>query len=322
MRVAVVFLDQNKWIELARAITGSNGQACPQGLVDQVRKAVETNQLVLPLTAANIYETHKVNKPERRHNLAFLQATLSRGMVLRGRQKRLTTEIAAVLAACCNIARPELDDRWFLSKVFLEAFAECDDERLGGRPSERTINFIRQNPSRCLYEYLAGTPEAIRTAAIIRFSDGSERLRALIEDRRARHANETMSVRRRIYSALLMINDLDPILLTANAIGLPWREILDVGDRNARRIIDEVPTYYIEREVALRLEAQSRPIEENDFRDMQTFCAVIPYVDLVVGEKQFVNLARQARLDKTFNVQLETDLIALGKFLDQPGERR
>ena len=63
--------------------------------------------------------------------------------------------------------------------------------------------------------------------------------------------------------------------------------------KNAHKVINDSPTYYIEREIALRLEAQqNRPIEKNDFRDMQTFCAVVAYADVVVAENQFANLAQ------------------------------
>src|SRR3989337_1238326 len=83
----------------------------------------------------------------------------------------------------------------------------------------------------------------------------------------------------RIQSAILMINEVDLILKFANRAGFPWKTVGDLGEKAARRIIEGVPTYYVEREIALRLEAQTRPIEENDFRDMQSFCAIIPYAD-------------------------------------------
>jgi hypothetical protein len=83
----------------------------------------------------------------------------------------------------------------------------------------------------------------------------------------------------------------------------------------ARRIITDVPTYYIEREITLRLEAQDRPRHENDFRDMQSFCAVLSYADQVIGENQFVNLAPQAGLNKKYRAELATDVLAVRKYL-------
>jgi hypothetical protein len=40
-------------------------------------------RLLVPLTATNLYETHKIDIQERREHLAWVQATLSQGMVFR-----------------------------------------------------------------------------------------------------------------------------------------------------------------------------------------------------------------------------------------------
>lgn len=194
---------------------------------------------------------------------------------------------------------------------FFEAFAEWDDERLGFPISERVIDFIRNRPAHCLYEYLVDTPDDVRVAAVRKFSDGLEQLRQRIEDRRRRHANESLSLRRRIQSVMLLNNEIELVIGFAKKAGIPWSTVADIGSANARRIMSDVPTYYVEREIALRLEAQKRPIEENDFRDMQSFCAIIPYADEVITEKQFASLARQAGLDKKYDTRISTDIFAL-----------
>jgi hypothetical protein len=312
----IVYLDQNKWIELARAIKHPDQHAGLQSLVSRVCAAVRAGSLVLPLTSTNIYETQKVNDAGRRCDLAYVQAALSQGCVVRGRRKRLAIETTIVLADCCKLLLPPHLHRWFLSNVFFEAFCDWGDDRLDFEISENFVNFVRTNPTELLFDFLANLPEDVRKTAVKKFTDGSERLRSMVEDRRAKHAGETKSMRRRIYSALMMINDVECIIRVANELGVPWKEVGDIGSSNARRIMNEVPTYYIEREIALRLEAQSRPIHENDFRDMQSFCAVIPYVDLVIGENQFVNLAQQAGLARKYKTRLATNIIALDEFLD------
>lgn len=309
----IAYLDQNKWIELARAVKRPADYPRLQPLLRYLGENADAGRVVLPLTSANIYETHKVQNPSRRCDLAIVQCAFSKGFVIRGRQRRLTTELGIVLADCCGLDPPAQPERWFLSNVFFEAVIDHDDEILGNRISERVLGFIRDNPSASLFDYLTTTPEDVRTAATRNFSNGSERLRSVVEDRRRRHAGETASMRRRIYSTILMMDNVERVIHTANAMGIRWQRVQDIGSKNARRIIEEVPTYYIERELAVRIEAQHRPIEENDFRDMQSFCAAIPYVDVVIGENQFVNLARQAKLDRKFDTRLETDIMALGE---------
>jgi site-specific DNA recombinase len=81
--------------------------------------------------------------------------------------------------------------------------------------------------------------------------------------------------------------------------------------KTCHKIINDAPTFFIEREIAVRLEAQPRLIEENDLRDMQTFCAVVAYADIVVAENLFSNLATQAGLHKKFETVVTTNLLAL-----------
>lgn len=143
------------------------------------------------------------------------------------------------------------------------------------------------------------------------FSEGMVRLRHQIEERRLRHKGETMDMRRGIQSVLLMIKEIDLILDIAQRAGLAWKSVSDIGSENAHKIVEGVATYYVEREIALRLEAQTRPITENDFRDMQTFCTVLAYADQVIAENQFSSLAKQAGLDKKYNTQITTAIASL-----------
>jgi hypothetical protein len=206
-------------------------------------------------------------------------------------------------------------DQWFLSDVFFEATLDWDDQRLGGIVSPRVFEAIKQDPPKSLFDYLMNTTDEVRTTAAKNFTEGSEKLKQLIEERRKRDAGESLSMRRRIYSATLVVNELDVILGFAKKAGLPTQDENEILRKCVRKLITDAPTYYVEREITLKIEAQPRPVTENDFRDMQTFCAVIPYADIVVAENQFSNLAKQAGLDKKYQTQVLTTLSSLQSVL-------
>jgi hypothetical protein len=311
----ILYLDQNKWIEFAKAAKAPEHDADTYALLEEVDAEVRAGRLAVPLTATNVYETHKINIPQRRDDLAAIQSALSRGLVIRGRHKRLEVEFSAAMRPAYGLEPIKLDPFWFLSDIFFEAVAEWHDPRLGLDISEKGITNIRARPAHWLYLYLTQTPEAVRLAGVKNFTDGSEKLRKKIEERRQRHSSESLSMRRKIQSAMLMINEIDLLLAFAAKAEIPWNSVSDIGRKNALRIMDEMPTFYIEREIAVRIEAQDRPIEENDFRDMQTFCAVVRYADMVVAENMFSSLARQAKLDQKYNTQIATDLSAIRTWL-------
>lgn len=315
----IVYLDQNKWIELARALKTPDAFPEQRALLRAMATPLESGRLIIPLTAANIYETHKINDPERRHDLARLQATVSQGRVFRGRYRRLEAELRDFLDSAFDRPRFQRVPLWFLSDIFFEAYADWDDARLGGFITEMHIREIHRNAAYWLYDFLVAMPADVRITAVRNFSDGSDQLRERIEERRQRYASETLAMRRKLQSINLVHAEQDLLITLANRAGYAWKTIGEMGRSLVRRLPEEVPIYYIEREIALRLEAQSRPIEENDFRDMQSFCAIIPYADEVIGENQFVNLARQSHLDKKFKTKLGTDILALREILASLG---
>lgn len=311
----IVYLDQNKWVALTQAAKHPSDHPELHALLAPLEAAVLAGRLALPLTATNIFETWKVNIPERRQDLASVQAALSRGLVFRGRHKRLEVEVSRVAREVHGLPPVEPEPKWFLSGVFFEAFLEVGDPRLGFAMSEKVLKAIRRFPDRYLYDHLANAPDEMRIEGARRFSEGSEQLRQRVERRRASHAGESISMRRNIYSVFLLDDEMELILAIAQRAQVPWGCVSDIGEKAMRRIPLEVPAYDVEREITVKLETQKRPIEENDFRDMQSFCAVVPYADEVIAERQFTNLARQAGLGRKYGTELSTNIFRLKEYL-------
>ncbi len=312
----IVYLDQNKWIELARAVKHPVLYPDLRGLLEALACEVGAGRLAVPLSSTNLYETYKIRDAKRRQELARVQAALSRGLVFRGRYRRLEEEVSDVLRAAYGLPAVDRTPTWFLSDVFFEATAEIGDPRLGVAVSDTFIQAIRHRPALCLYDYLVSGSEAEREATVRQFSEGSAQLKKRIEGRRDRHRESPISERRRIYGAILLIEEMDLIFSFATKAGIPWKTPRDLGPSTTRKIVIDVPVYDTERELTLRLESQARPIHENDMRDMQSFCTAIPYSDVVVGENQFMNLARQAKLDKKYATRLTTNLQDLWAMLE------
>jgi hypothetical protein len=311
LRAKVVYLDQNKWIELAQAAKSPKDYPVARDILEVLCASVEAGSVRLPLTSTNIYETHKVNRREQRWDLAYTQTTLSKGEVFRGSHRRLEVEIGRVLSRIYDLPWIEPFPDWVFSKLFFEATAEAKDPRLGHEISDRVLEFMQAEPQRTLLHFLMNTPEQVRQQSIRDFTQGCETLRVQIEERRERHKGESISMRRKIYSVLLVMGEQDVMISAAIKLGLPWNCFMDRGGHTMRDVVRETPAFLIEREISLRLEAESRPIHLNDMRDMRTFATVLPYSDVVVAEKPFINLARQAGLHTRFGVQLETDLRVL-----------
>lgn len=304
----VIYLDQNQWIRLAKGIKHPSEDDGIANIIEILTKAVRSKSICLPLSGTTIFETYKIADTARRKELATLQATLSQGIVFVGRHARLARELAHLIQEIRGWERERHHPQWFLSNVFFEAFAEHDDKRIPFLVSDRLLAAIKSEPAKFMYDYLTGAPDSERRVAVKNWSDGSRALAERMERRREQTLLDSVSMRRRVYSALLLSDELDVILDFAREAGAPWQALSDIGPSNARKIIREAPIYHVERELALRLEAQSRKLDENDIRDMSAFCAAVPYADCIFAEKQFVNLTRQAGLHEHYDTLVSSDL--------------
>lgn len=317
INMAVVFLDQNQWIRLLGALTRPESAPEIYAIAKKMEAAVWEVRLTLPLTSANIYETCKINDPNRRARLGYVQAVMSGGLVFAGRRARLTAEIGDFVAAEFGLEAAERPPLWFVSDIFFDAFADLYDARLAlpADLAEKTCRRIRADPRGELISYFTQQPDEARINAVAKWTAGALALLERSEKRRAACASESKDMRHRLYKALLLIDECDVILDLARDAGAPWRSVSDIGDERARRLMDAIPAFAIEAEMVVRLDAHMCDGEVNDFNDMASFAAALPYADAVIAENLFSNVARQSRLDRRFDTRVETKLEAIGDFL-------
>ncbi|TGX55817.1 hypothetical protein E5A73_01425 [Sphingomonas gei] len=307
----LLYLDQNAWVALARGAWDKASFPKEHAALSKVVEGVRAQAIAVPLSFANIYETAKINEPARRANMARTQAVISGGRVFRGRRRILGETLAAYLARHHNIARAEPDAQWFLSDLWFEAAADYSPQDYGFDIPQPVLDFLRADPVGALFDYLAFGDEDVRLEAVRRNSASSAALIAGIESRRPVAAGEALALRKRAYGARLILDELDFILATGRQLGLDWQTVRDIGSPLVRSIAVDIPILNVERELVVRLEDQARAITENDLRDMAAFTMVVPFADMVVAEKPFVNLARQARLDKHYGAVLMTSIFDL-----------
>lgn len=309
--VRIVYLDQNQWIKLARAIKSDKRNDPLVGLLNDLRAAIGSGSVIVPLTAANLYETFKINSPDRRRRLAELQASLSQGWVFRARKERWTIELKDFLGRIYGPGPVVSDPARFISRRFIDAFPQYLEHAL----PEQVEGLLCTRPAFCVFDYLMSANATERQQAVRNWSSGAAALLARIERRRCSWRNDKIADRKRAYCASLLIDEIDEILEIAEKLGAPWKSVSDIGSSNVRRLIKELPAFDVETELAVKLETLAREVTENDTRDLQSFCAAVPYADCVVAETVFTNLARQAGLGRKYGTELSTDVRVIRKYL-------
>lgn len=313
----IISLDQNRWIELAKAWKKPREFPRQYELLKDITDAQNESQLIFPLTTANIYETFKISNDRRRNDLALFQVTLSQGIVFIGRNKRLTQQAIDYIREIYDLKPLIRIEPSFLSDVHWEAFSDLEDPRLGIKPHIAKLieHRFRQSPLGALLEHLTSNEGELRRQMVSDWSNGASILLKQLEARRNRLKNVSKEMQHRIYSAHLVIDNIDFLTQCVKKSGVPIENIFELGEENVRGLVQAIPTYRIERDLVVRLESHQRSLKENDLRDMEHFSTTIPYADCLVSENFFVNIARQSKLDVAYNTQLSTNIFDIREYL-------
>jgi hypothetical protein len=310
----IVFLDQNHWIDLAHAFDNPSNNLALHSFGLKLREAVIAGKMLFPLTSNLIVETYRMGNDDKRAKLAETQAKFSQGYVFRDRRIRLRHELAQFVRKSEDLPVMTFPKLWFLSRNFVESFIDWSQAKSDFGIEADQLEGIKADPKYALYHWLATVPEEERRLAMENYSAGSDKLVCRIMARVNRLRGETFQVRRKIYAAIMMVDESDRIFAAAHSNGILWQSASDIGDSRLRRMMRDVPTYHAEVELAARIESMNRPIQVNDLRDMEAYVTTLPYADAIVGENLFVNMAKQAKLDKRFGCTISTKILELDQF--------
>jgi len=312
----IVFLDQNKWIELAKVHSGNATCSPMVKLFPQLVAAVQKKRVLFPLSVSNIMETAKCNDPESRRHVAETQAILSLGFAHRSRASRMAVELRAAIQRRLGLEAVIIPSNWAFAPGFMQAF-ESMDEMLA-MPEDlarvRDLNSV-MHPQALYLDFMVNQDDILRRNAIATLTQGLTSLVIRIESRRERFANKPIDFRRRAYAAQSWTENLKTLNQTIVELGYSFDQLLALGgDQAMRSLLEDVPTMNVEVEMAVRLESKTGALSTNDVLDMQSFYTAIPYSDRVVAEKAAISYAKQAKLDSKYSVALSrslTDLLDL-----------
>jgi hypothetical protein len=305
----VLFLDQNKWIDIARVAKGNFPLEPLRSVYERLCEDVERGSIIAPLTVSHIIETAKRNDVLSRMDVANVQARLSKGFVYRSRKARLLVEIRNALHIAFGESPPALPADWAIVPGFMQAFEPFDT--LVATPDDaRTSRLINQyiDPVYQYLNYMQHQDDERRREAVKAFSAESDALLARIEGRRALMAGSSVDMRYRAYAARLFLDHQGFVAHMLEVIGHTVEEMKALGSETIVQFVRNVPTLNVEAEIVARLESQTRPLDVNDIRDTLSFYTAIPYSDRLVAEKNFTSLARQAKLQEKYNVTLHEKL--------------
>lgn len=338
----IIYLDQNKWIELLKAESGASGSSKVVDVLVALRAAISDGRVVVPLSSAHYLETWHRTDSRSRHALATLMCGISKFVTMSPVQHLLCLEVESFLlryyrwkyCLCVPVHVKSVFLGWGVSHAFnsptgrfrfVDSIA-ADDQPEGKRadaPARVLELFRRANVERSeRYEWwsLAGGDEVLSHSGVDvraehRLGTGFQQ----DENEAAVQLLQDPCLRSRLDDYLVLqetISITDPINRIAYWHGASLDNLMDewqtVGPEFGRNIVESLPTracmFYMRR---AKHENPQWKWEQHDRADIGALSAAVPYCDVVVTERQWAHVLRTAKLDRRFGTTIISRLTDL-----------
>jgi len=282
-----IYLDQNKWIELARIFHGKETSAESQAMLETLQEEVREGRWILPLSAVHYLELARISNADRRRRLGAVMYALSGVQTLAAMRRIVEHEIEVALARhgfAIEVASFALLGRG-IGHAFGVEFA------LGmGLPGELREEAIERMERSVL------TGDAHLDVASPTFHGAEQR------ERFQRHLQNMKHIRDQVpreswedaLCAISMIDILDPLNCVFDRHGLDKSALLSLDKPKLSRWLASMPI----RKVDLHLHRQVlknpqyRP-KVTDLEDWAALATASVYCDVVVCEKHMAAMLQR-----------------------------
>lgn len=286
---SIVYLDQNKWIALARVANALDHAPGVKDALDFVRGARDMNLACFPLSLAHYMETYSAS-PGARQRLAGVMLSLSGGTTLAAMDVILSHELDNVLARRFP-ERVHVRPLRLLGQGVWHAANQPErrytvPEGIPMDPKERRA--FEERANHLLKEALLSgvNPLTGDTAPHVDHSGPSKNFQEHLDGLQQRFAGLDPATQERAHYATSMVDILEPFKEALAHHTILWDEIALLGVDELIAMLDEMPTrrvdVHLHRQWFKNKTLRSKP---GDLNDWGYVGEAAMYCDVVVTEK-------------------------------------
>lgn len=316
----VVYLDQKCWIEIAKMYYGETSKH-ERELVEKILEASEKCEVIFPLSMSHLEETTKISDVKRKDELASLMVRLSKGYSF---QPYFILTIRAEIRNIVlkKLGLPPINVRNYILKQGISNLVGGGKPTLVPRKGAKSLEL----PEDIKKELL----DLLESPKVLEFSlkqklpkslyQNKRELTEIFEKNRQKLSEfKDNNLRKRAFLAwnirAVVVPELAKILYES---GLPKDFIIKENStrKDIEEFLDSIPTALCLFTLIHQRDQQlQRPIQANDFHDIWFLTLALPYSDIVITERMWTSISRQAKLDKKCNTKILSSINELMKYL-------
>lgn len=309
-----VYLDQNRWIELAKG--WSNKDLAIYPFVEDLRSKVLKGELIFVLSIAHLKETLKQGDRERGKKLLDFMVYLSNGNYICPFTRDVVKwEIKNIFNK--RLGKPLINLKEYVFGKRFDKIVSFYGGTIVNKEGSEIPNEIKEkleNELKSLdnfYKFFAS--EKSFNSARKSGLDNIESTKLLEETRKKERTQfKDKNLQTRVILARHLANELGPIIASWGcSIGLPIN-FLEEDLKSREKVINlfqEISSEYVYFSLTDRRDRDlSKNIEPNDLYDITSLAIAIPYCDIVWTEKRFGTMARELKLEEIYKTKIPKNL--------------
>ena len=308
-----IYLDQNKWIDLARAYYEMEGGKRFRGALDKIQEGISNQTIVCPLSSEHVFETNKTKNRTRRKRLAVVMSEISRGVTISPQSQIRRREFAHILGKAFHKTYPVMPSAFgvgipfALGKEFIVR-DENGNRVLMPEKFNLEVNELLAS-SETIISFLMGNDEATNLKALEQYNRSQAEFVERVESFREKAKQHGKMAHRRAYIANLTIAIQDELIDVLKLYDKTMEDFLNLGRDEITSIYDNCPTVDIEIALVVsRNEQWDKKVKANDSVDIAFLTIAIPYCDVIITEKFWCSLIQRTKLDKKYNTVVLRDI--------------
>lgn len=299
----IVYLDQNKWIELARIVNGVETSEKAVSLLREIEISLNSGYL-FPLSAIHLMEFSRIKDPGRRSRLGKVMWKISHGFTFAPQREIVCREIEIAFSEMGFDIKPR--ELQLIGRGIPHAFGEKIESPL--------IDAFADNVDEAMLAGISGLGiEPVHFSSQEHRHKFSEHLSSLNV---RKHELDKSTWENWLY-AIEMKDILEPLFEVMRKQNIPDSFMTNWGEQKLKQFLNLIPTrrldIHLHRQVIRNYEYKSKL---SDLEDWAGLGIAMCYCDVVICEKHFADLV--SRDGYTTKARVETSLYDLFPTIGKP----
>lgn len=291
----IVYLDQNKWIELARIVHGKEQSKHAKAILHALTAATESG-CIFPLSAMHYMETARISNADRRARLGSVMWKYSKGNVLTSYPSVVRYELEVALSKHFPSIRPS-GNLTLLGRGVSHAFGEHKTSHFPPEVEEEIERSMLTGNSRLNIEPLSFRNNVHR-----------ENFFAHLGSLHKTKEELPKSKWENWLYAMALADIINPLAEVMRRHNIEKDDFENLGEAQLKAIVDGMPTRYLD--LHLHRQVLRNPNYKAKITDLEDWAGVgiaSCYCDVVVCEKHMADMIQRDRF--SVKARIETNLV-------------